>query len=189
MVSRYGELRGWTDFHDIYNEAAEHAREDSVLVEVGVAFGLSLSYMARRLIELGKSSKLYGVDSWPADATTWTTDPSLVLPKGAFREFCAGMVDKAPEELERCLILRLPSVAAAKAIEALGGADFVFIDAAHDYDNVKADIAAWLPVMRPGAVIAGHDHNGGHPGVVQAVHERFGDDYVVRGSSWWKQLP
>jgi len=183
------ELRGWTDFHGIYNEAAEAAKDDSVLVEVGVAFGSSLAYLARRLIDLKKGSKLYAVDSWPVDHTTWTTDPSLALPKGAFHAFCAGMIQHAPEELERINVLRAPSVSVARLIAHLGGANFVFIDAAHDYDNVKADIAAWLPVMRAGAVIAGHDHNGNHPGVVQAVREQFGDDYLVRGNSWWKQLP
>jgi predicted O-methyltransferase YrrM len=183
-----GELRGWTDFHDIYNETAVAARDDSVLVEVGVAFGSSIAYLARRLIDLKKRSELYAVDSWPMDHTTWTTDPSLALPKGAFYTFCAGMVQAAPEELERINVIRAPSVAAAALIARLGGADFVFIDAAHDYDNVRADIAAWLPVMRAGGVIAGHDCNADHPGVVQAVRERFGDSYLVRGNSWWKQL-
>jgi hypothetical protein len=51
--------------------------------------------------------------------------------------------------------------------------DFVFIDANHTYEFVSKDIAAFLPKMKKGGIMAGHDFNGAHPGVVQAVIEAF----------------
>ena len=51
---------------------------------------------------------------------------------------------------------------------------FVYIDALHDYDSVKADIAAWWPQVKPGGVLAGHDFHSGNPetaGVARAVRE------------------
>ena len=36
--------------------------------------------------------------------------------------------------------------------------DFVYIDANHRFEYVVADIAAWLPKIRPGGVISGHDY-------------------------------
>jgi len=51
---------------------------------------------------------------------------------------------------------------------------FVYIDGAHDYAPVADDIAAWWPLLRPGAILAGHDldPSGEHaPGVLRAVTE------------------
>lgn len=50
--------------------------------------------------------------------------------------------------------------------------DFVYIDAAHDYDNVKADIAAWYPHVKVGGVVGGHDFGlSSHDGLIDAVLE------------------
>jgi SAM-dependent methyltransferase len=77
----------------------------------------------------------------------------------------------------------LPSVKAAKTF-ADAEFDFVFIDADHTYEAVKADIIAWKPKVKPGGWLCGHDY--GKPykcgGVKRAVeellpvHELDGDD-------------
>jgi len=47
--------------------------------------------------------------------------------------------------------------------------DFAYIDAAHDYESVKQDLALWFPKVRPGGILAGHDYP--EPGVRAAVDE------------------
>lgn len=55
------------------------------------------------------------------------------------------------------------SVVAAEGCED-GSLDFVFIDAEHSYDSVKSDISAWLPKLKPGGLLCGHDYaNGEYP--------------------------
>ena len=50
--------------------------------------------------------------------------------------------------------------------------DFIFIDAAHDYDNVFADITEWHKKLKPNGIIAGHDYSWCDP-VKKAAHDYF----------------
>lgn len=73
----------------------------------------------------------------------------------------------------RALMLRMPSVDAAPLVEERSQ-DFVFIDGDHSYEGVVADIDAWLPKVRPGGWLCGHDYRNTHcpfPGVDRAVDE------------------
>jgi hypothetical protein len=65
--------------------------------------------------------------------------------------------------------------------------DSVFIDAAHDYENVKADILAWLPKVKKGGLIGGHDYGCGWGGVDLAVQQTMGKVEALE-NSWLKQL-
>lgn len=53
-------------------------------------------------------------------------------------------------------LIREFSVDAAKAFPD-GSLDFVYLDAAHDLRSVINDLAAWVPKVRPGGIVAGHD--------------------------------
>jgi predicted O-methyltransferase YrrM len=58
--------------------------------------------------------------------------------------------------------------------------DFVYIDAAHDYENVKKDILAWLPKVKNGGYIAGHDYRyDPNIGVYEAVNDIFVEEYKI----------
>jgi predicted O-methyltransferase YrrM len=35
--------------------------------------------------------------------------------------------------------------------------DFIFLDADHSYDATRQDIAAWMPKLKPGGLLCGHD--------------------------------
>ncbi len=57
-----------------------------------------------------------------------------------------------------------------------GQFDMIFVDAMHDYENVKADIERWWPRVKSGGIMAFHDYgHGDFPGVKLAVDERFGE--------------
>ena len=62
--------------------------------------------------------------------------------------------------------------------------DMVFIDGAHEVENVLADIDFWTPFISPGGLLCGHDW-GWCPGVKQAVDQRFPNAQVAPGTSIW----
>ena len=64
--------------------------------------------------------------------------------------------------------MRMTSLEAATLVND-NSLDAVYIDALHDYKNVLDDLNAWVPKVRPGGIIAGHDWS--HPGVTAAVVE------------------
>ncbi len=47
--------------------------------------------------------------------------------------------------------------------------DYLYVDADHSYEGVRADLEAWVPHVRPGGLILGDDYgNRSFPGVKQA---------------------
>jgi predicted O-methyltransferase YrrM len=71
----------------------------------------------------------------------------------------------------------------ASALYTDGSLDFVFIDAEHKYEFVMMDIISWLPKVKQGGVIAGHDY--GWEGVTRAINEVFGQGrYRTKGQCW-----
>ena len=68
----------------------------------------------------------------------------------------------------QAIFMKLPSVEAAEKVPD-GSLDFVYVDALHDYKNVRDDLNAWDSTLRVGGIFAGHDW--GHAGVTKAVEE------------------
>lgn len=72
----------------------------------------------------------------------------------------------------------------AAAQVADGWADFVFVDAAHGYEAVKADLLAWRAKVKAGGWFGGHDYHPAHPGVVRAVDELFPGRLLLEQWIW-----
>jgi len=85
------------------------------------------------------------------------------------------------------MIMRMDSLKAANQFDG-DEFDMVYIDASHEYKDVKADIEAWLPRVKPGGWICGHDYRGMFPGVIKAVDELLGaPEKIFPDSSWIKR--
>jgi len=68
--------------------------------------------------------------------------------------------------------------------------DFIYIDAEHTYESVKKDLELYLPKLKVGGVIGGHDYMSDFwPGVCRAVEEVVGTPtQLFQDSSWIKQI-
>ncbi len=162
MKHFYTELDGWFTFPALYDLAVNEAPQNAHFVEVGVWKGCSAAFMAVQIINSGKNIKFDCVDTWEGSAEH-QTDPDVISGK-LYECFIENM---KPVEGHYTPV-RMESTEAAKLYEDCS-LDFVFIDASHDYQNVKNDIIAWYPKIKVGGKLAGHDYNWGT--VRGAVHD------------------
>ena len=70
--------------------------------------------------------------------------------------------------------------------------DFIYIDAAHDYESVKKDIENYYPKVKVGGIIGGHDIDNGicpsHEELTKAVLEfvnKYNLTLFVGANDWW----
>jgi len=163
----------------------QEPEREKVIVEVGSFVGASAKIFAK---ELDGKGKLYCVDTWngsPNDPsgmlTNWIGGRNALYDQ--FRKNLAPYLDRT------VVTVTERSVTAAEKLKAIGvEADLVFIDA--DHTRTAEDIAAWLPLVRPGGIICGHDYNPGvFDGVVRDVDTAFGKTAEVEATVWIKRLP
>jgi len=156
--------------------------------EVGVGTGRNAGHLLKKEPRLGC---LTLVDPWSSEyAEGWLRRKGLFQAelKGCRAEqryhIAMGNIAGYRKKVE---VLRMPSMAGALHVED-GSQDLVFIDGDHRYEGVHNDIQAWLPKVRPGGIICGHDYGQPTPewGVKEAVDEAFGSRVVVaRNYVWW----
>ena len=163
-------------------------RPHKVGAEVGVFRGRNAG---RLLAGLPGLERLYCVDTWESceeyqrvrrgseDREAYVLD---------FDEIFACYKTAVAPYGERAVALRMSSEEAAQQVpdESL---DFVFIDANHAYEYVKQDIELWMPKLRPGGLVSGHDYENDTTkpswGVKKAVDEAFGNRAVVGADRTW----
>jgi hypothetical protein len=159
----------------------EHA-SGSHFVEVGAFYGKSAAYMAVEIANSGKKIQFDVVDTWRGSPEhqkgNWDYREDMVNDT-AFEKFTENM--KPAEGYYNPI--KLGSVEAAKTY-ADNSLDFVFIDAAHEYESVKEDIESWYPKIKTNGFIGGHDYVVGKFGVYLAVDERFKNNFELYGPSW-----
>jgi cephalosporin hydroxylase len=153
----------------------ELAQEQAGLwvIEIGVWQGYTSLIMAAGSAHRPET-RVLSVDRWIPTSGT----------KGASGDWVAALIDLriylriAADTglLSRIVPLRMASVEAAGVwpIEA-GLAGLIHLDATHTYDEVMADVRAWVPHLASGGVMAFHDYYPAYPGVMKAVDELSGE--------------
>lgn len=174
-------IQGWFDYSDLYSVAVRIAPSDreSHFVEIGTWLGRSAAFMAVEIANSGKSIRFDCVDSWEGTGLPGEYDAQKdVVQKGLFEQFRENLKPaEAFYTVERGMSHEVAQRYPDKSL------DFVFLDAGHAYDAVSADLNAWLPKMKDGAIIAGHDFFTAPEGVGKAVRQLVPGFSTV--GSWW----
>lgn len=159
-------IEGWFDWEELYRDWVEDVPDGGVIVEVGAYKGKSTAYLgveaARVLDADGKRLQIHVVDTWQGSAEH--ARDAAVQAGTLYADYQANVAPVAHLLRNH----RDRSTTAATRFPA-GSVDRVYIDAAHDYDSVSADLDAWWPTVAPGGQMAGHDYD--WPSVRDAVED------------------
>lgn len=179
-MKTYWHIPGWFGFPGVYDDAIAAAKSGDTFVEVGCWMGKSTIYMASRIRKSRKKIKLYAVDTFKGSPNEKYMLAIVRQHRGSlFSAFKQNLRDTRVASLVRPIVST--SLKASRKFER-DTLSFVFIDACHTYEAVKADIAAWLPKVKQGGILAGHDI-GTYSGVAQAVGELLGS-VPVKENCW-----
>jgi len=178
--SNFGE--DWFSYKNLYSKFVNELSNNSKIVEVGVWKGKSVAYLAVEIINSKKSIHIDAVDTWMGSEEHTNPDSQfynkdlLENENWLYETFLRNI-----EPVKHIITpVRLSSVNASELYDD-NSIDVVFIDAAHDYESVKADIIAWYPKVKNGGYIAGHDYH--HEPVKNAVHEILSTKSTIETSS------
>ena len=168
------EISFFVDLAESYSSLCSH------IVELGSFLGKSANLFAFILHQ--SNVKIHCIDKWAISSTDLFKADSDLLYAIHFDQFLKWTYWFK----ENLNIIRWNSWKAAKFFDD-NSVDIVFVDAGHDYDNVTKDIINWLPKIRKGGVMVGHDYCDAHPDVITAVHHIFGNNFERGpGRIWYK---
>lgn len=129
------------------------------LYGTGAEIGVQVGLFSHHLLTYWPGQKLLSVDAWEHFPAETYEDIANVTQEEQDRRW-ATTRQRLAVFGTRSEVWRLRSVDAAKQVVD-GGLDFVYIDARHDLEGVLEDLVAWVPKVRPGGIIAGHDYRDG----------------------------
>ena len=174
---------GWFSYPNLYSRIAKRFPSGSRFVEVGCWKGKSAAYMCVEIANSNKNIEFFCVDTWEGSVEHEGMEELSKL----YDIF----IDNLRPVEEYYFPLKMTSLEGAKKFKD-NSLDFVFIDASHEYEDVRDDILAWYPKVKPGGIIAGHDYYHDEydwfPGVKQAVNELL-TDFVPDEKCWIHYKP
>lgn len=180
----YHSVFGWFNFEGFYDKIANDLPENFKFAEVGVWEGRSVIYLAEKIKLLGKKGTIFAVDHFQG------SDEEV------HREILKNknLADSYFENVQRCgvsdIIITMP-FGSDEAIRYFQNEelDGVFIDASHDYTNVRKDILMWFNKVKTGGILSGHDYHGDwakevQPAVKDALNHHRIESSEIWGT-WW----
>jgi predicted O-methyltransferase YrrM len=178
-------IEGW--LHDEEGELlyrlARECKGRGAIVEIG-------SWKGKSTVWLASGSKA------GANCPVIAVDPHIGSPEHqaggkvwTFDQFRKNVRDAGVDDVVEPIVK--PSVEAARSFDR--PVELLFIDGAHDFASVKADLDAWLPKVVDGGVVVFHDtafHRGGDNGPRQVVAKyvyrsrMFKDVRHLKSATW-----
>lgn len=159
--------------------------------KIGAEIGIQRGRMTMKVLNrLSSIKKYYAIDPW-----LWYPSYKEGVNERNQERWNQEVMDSYFKEFKQNIrpwknkveILRMFSNEAHKHIPD-GSLDFCFIDGNHAYEFVKEDIQLYLPKVKKGGLLGGHDYGHVKGGVEKAVNELFDDFFEGSNKTWWRWI-
>jgi cephalosporin hydroxylase len=171
---------------DFYRWCVNQAPTPSHFVEVGSYHGRSTCFMAVEILNSGKQIKFDCVDTWQGSEEHQKGalfEDATVVQGTLYHSFLRNIA--AVRQV--VLPIRMTSVEASTLYDD-DSLDWVFLDAGHDYENVYQDLIHWLPKVKTGGILSGHDWP--HQDIQRALQDVLTLPVYQHGDAcWWVRIP
>jgi predicted O-methyltransferase YrrM len=132
------------------------------IVELGSYKGRSAATLGLAAKQLGR--KLHCIDPWQP-----YLDKKFMPMEDIYKQFQGNMLAVGLTVDADFYCHRMTST---DAIPLIKSASMVFVDASHQYEDVKIDFENWLPKVKTGGIFAAHDYGDSYrPGPTKAWEE------------------
>lgn len=183
----YLNVDGWFNMESQYLDLLAATPENGLFVEIGAYKGKSTSFLATEIHNQKRNIKYVAVDSFEGAVNSPEPVEIEVYKNVKFTELYKEYLNNIININEYVTTeIGLSQEVADRFLD--NSIDTLFIDGGHSYNQVKADIEAWLPKLKNTGIISGHDYQPGWPGVVAAVNEKFGKPHKVENACWFIYL-
>lgn len=174
------------------------------VAEVGVESG----NLTGRILNTTEVDVYYAVDPWKVYIESYDRPPKEHEKKQSYWDSLYEKVVNIQKSFPQLEILRMTSVMGARKLmlEELKSEplDCVYIDAIHDAENIAKDLYCWLPLVKEGGVVSGHDYIRRFAGMCAALDQILGDELnlilvnpdrpatayknTYQGGNWWVEV-
>lgn len=173
--------------HDVQVAAMIRKTGAKRIAEVGVWKGKLMRAVLRQLD--AEIDRYYAVDQWR------TLDASHGHMGGMDQGEWDALAARCYLDMQwfnSLRVVRMPSIQAASILPRCS-LDLVYLDGSHFFDDVVSDIRSWLPTVRNGGFIGGHDYGTGarkgHRVKDAVAHALPGEAIQIDdGVVWWMQV-
>lgn len=157
MDTKPKEIFGWfpVESQDYLNRLIKEYDIKSV-IEVGCFLGKATAFFAERI------EKVYVVDTFVQNWELQSNIDAREYPEHFYNQFEANMKERG--HWPKISVFKMPSHEAA---DFCPKADLIYIDASHDFGNVRRDIVKWYDLAN--TLVCGDDYDEHWQGVRQAV--------------------
>ncbi len=158
---------------ELFDTVLSKSPTNGTWVEIGSFIGKSIAYIYCESLNQNKNYEFHTVDPFLSHPETSNFYRSFNIDgNNLFNEFLKN-IEPIKDKIK---YYKSTSVEVSKKFNN-ESVDVIYIDGAHDYDSVKADIDSWYPKMKKTGIMAFDDYLSPHIGLKKAV-----DDFIQKNN-------